>query len=291
MKYLDYQEKRQQGTFDFPIAFYHITPSHPRYQMTYHWHTECEIIRILEGDFHLTVEDTAYRLTKEDIIFIQDGILHGGIPDNCVYECIVFDMKLLMKDNHICTKQIQSIMRHERIIDALLPGNIPSLRYAVNDLFSAMREKKTGYEFITQGSLYHFLGIILEYRLYQVNTGSTAVSANRLNQLKNVLSYIEEHYTDAISLDDMAKTAGMNPKYFCRYFREMTQRTPTNYLNYYRIESACEQLSTKDVSITEVALNCGFNDISYFIKTFHKYKGITPKQFLLNQFKQEKILS
>lgn len=287
MKYLDYQEKRQQGTFDFPIAFYHITPSHPRYQMTYHWHKECEIIRILQGDFILTVQDSVYSLSKDDIIFMQDGILHGGVPKDCVYECIVFDMKLLMKDNHICTRQIQSIMRHERIIDALLPRDIPSLHNVADNLFRAMREKKTGYEFITQGSLYHFLGIILEYHLYQVNQGTTAVCANRLNQLKNVLSYIEEHYNDSISLGDMARTAGMNPKYFCRYFREMTQRTPNDYLNYYRIECACEQLSTKDVSITEVALSCGFNDISYFIKTFHKYKGITPKQFTMSQFRQE----
>lgn len=289
MKYLDYQEKRQQGTFNFPIAFYHISPSHPRYQMTYHWHKECEIIHILEGNFQLTVEDSTYQLTKGNIVFIQDGILHGGVPLECVYECIVFDMKLLMKDNHICTTQIQSIMRHERIIDACLPSSIASLNYTVNDLFSAMREKKTGYEFITQGSLYHFFGIILEHHLYQVNSNTTSVSMNRLIQLKNVLSYIEEHYNDFISLDDMAKTAGMNPKYFCRYFREMTQRTPTNYLNYYRIEIACEQLSTRDVSITEVALNCGFNDISYFIKTFHKYKGITPKQFVMNTFKQKAI--
>ena len=76
----------------------------------------------------------------------------------------------------------------------------------------------------------------------------------------------------------------MNPKYFCRYFRSMTERTPIDYLNYYRIECACEMLSTKDISIKEVALSCGFNDESYFIKTFHKYKGITPKQFMTSEF-------
>ena len=51
MKYFDYKEQKQHGTFDFPIAFYHVTPEHPRYNMPYHWHTECEIIRILEGEF------------------------------------------------------------------------------------------------------------------------------------------------------------------------------------------------------------------------------------------------
>ena len=87
-----------------------------------------------------------------------------------------------------------------------------------------------------------------------------------------------------ISLDDLSRIAGMNPKYFCRYFRSLTGRTPIDYLNYYRIECASEMLSTKDITIREVAISCGFNDESYFIKTFNKYKGITPKQFMKSPF-------
>ena len=78
--------------------------------------------------------------------------------------------------------------------------------------------------------------------------------------------------------------ADMNEKYFCRYFRSMTERTPIDYLNYYRIECACEMLTTKNISVKEAAISCGFNDESYFIKTFHKYKGITPKQFMKAEF-------
>jgi len=68
------------------------------------------------------------------------------------------------------------------------------------------------------------------------------------------------------------------------YFRSLTGRTPIDYLNYYRIECASEMLSTKDITIREVAISCGFNDESYFIKTFNKYKGITPKQFMKSPF-------
>ena len=55
MKYIDYQERAQQGTFNFPIAFYHQTPHSPRYDMQYHWHTQYEIIRIISGTFQLKV--------------------------------------------------------------------------------------------------------------------------------------------------------------------------------------------------------------------------------------------
>ena len=116
-------------------------------------------------------------------------------------------------------------------------------------------------------------------RLYEIEE-IDQTSAERITSIKNVLTYITENYQHNISLDTLSKIAGMNPKYFCRYFRNITNRTPIDYLNYYRIESACEMLSTKDISVKEVAFSCGFNDESYFIKTFHKYKGTTPKQFV-----------
>lgn len=283
MKYLEYRERRQQGTFNFPIAFYHIEPTHPRYHMPYHWHPECEVIRIIRGDFLLTINDKNYLLKCGDIAFIQDGMLHGGMPEDCVYECVVFDMKLLLKDNHICRPQLENLMSHTTLIHSLLPATLDTLVQTVDALFTAMKEKRTGYEFMVQGSLYFLIGLILEHQLYEHTKNGPHMRA-RLTQIKQVLSFIEAHYTEPISLEDMAAVAGMNAKYFCRIFKEMTQMTPVSYLNYYRIECASEQLSTTDISITEAALSCGFNDISYFIKTFKKQMGITPKQYVKQKY-------
>ena len=65
-----------------------------------------------------------------------------------------------------------------------------------------------------------------------------------------------------------------------RFFKELVGKTPIDYLNFYRIERACEMLISGEKNITETAFECGFNDISYFIKTFKKYKGIPPKQYI-----------
>ncbi len=202
-------------------------------------------------------------------------MLHGGMPQDCVYESLVFDMKLLLKDNHICRQQVEAIMSHELLIYQQLPGDDLFLRQTTDTLFQAMYAKYAGYEFIVQGSLYVLIGFILEHKLYSLRTKEKEQVSYRLKQLKQVLRYIEEHYAEEITLETLASLAGMNPKYFCRFFRQITQRTPIDYLNYYRIECAREQLSTTDTTITEVALNCGFNDISYFIKIFKKYMGIT----------------
>ena len=107
MKYLEYREKRIQGTFEFPVAYYHIDNNHPRYHMTYHWHPEYEIIRILEGSFHMTIDNQIFVFHAGDVIFVQDGSLHGGIPTDCIYECFVFDLNTFLKENHICKKELE----------------------------------------------------------------------------------------------------------------------------------------------------------------------------------------
>lgn len=283
MKYIEYKERRKHGTFNFPIAFYHEHPRSPCYHMTYHWHTEYEIIRIISGNFHLTINNETHVYHAGDVIFVTDGVLHGGTPVDCVYECVVFDLQVLMKDNHACAKIIQDITDHKILIHNLLSAHDSGICDPVNGLCEALSSRATGYEFKVQGYLYQIIGTILEKHLYEQNRDD--VMANeRLNSIKNVLAYISDNYYNNIKLEHLAKIAGMNEKYFCRYFRSMTERTPIDYLNYYRIESACEMLSTKDISIKEVALSCGFNDESYFIKTFHKYKGITPKQFMTSEF-------
>lgn len=280
LKYLDYREDKRQGTFDFPIDFYHVESSHSRYQMPYHWHPEYEIIRIIDGRFQLTIDGRSIAAVKGDVLFIQGGTLHGGVPDECIYECIVFDMRLLIGNNKVCSKQLQQLIRDEISVNLVLSNQSILFQRPIDDLFMAMAEKKPGYEFLTQGSLFIILGIIFEEQSYQINaTSAPSASSLQIKRFKDVLNYIEEHYTETISLDTMAKVAGFSSRYFCRFFRKMTQCTPTEYLNYYRIECACEQLADTQYTITEVALNCGFNDISYFIKAFHKAKGVTPKQY------------
>lgn len=283
MKFIEYKEKRRQGTFNFPIAYYHQTPQSPRYFMTYHWHTQCELMRIISGSFSLTIDNETKTYHAGDVIFITDGTLHGGTPEGCVYDCIVFSLDMLMKDNHACTSTIQSIMNHKIKINTLISEGSDRVEPITHELCKALSSKHYGYEFMTQGYLYQLIGVIMEEHLYEESV-SDSIASERLNSIKEVLAYISDNYSSNITLDSLAKIAGMNPKYFCRYFRGMTERTPIDYLNYYRIECACEMLSTRDISIKETAISCGFNDESYFIKIFHKYKGITPKQFTKKEF-------
>ena len=75
MHYLDYNEKKQHGTPDFPIEYYHVDEHHPRYNMPFHCHKELEIIRILEGILYLKLDDEEFEAKAGDIIFINEGVI------------------------------------------------------------------------------------------------------------------------------------------------------------------------------------------------------------------------
>ena len=284
MKYLDYREMRTQGTSGFPVAYYYVSPGHPRYEMPYHWHPEYEIIRILSGSFLFTLDGVKTAVSAGELLFLRDGTLHGGIPKDCIYECIVFDMNYLLKSSRPRLPLVQSILDHRTVISRQIDMTSLPLRSTAEILFASICEKKGGYEFITLGSIYLLLGLLLESGQYHNLPSEVTADPHQLGQCKKVLAFMEINYAENISLEQISRIAGMTPKYFCRYFKSMTQKTPIDYLNYYRIEIACELLSSRYISVAEAGHACGFHDASYFVKMFRKYKGVTPKQYLKEFF-------
>ena len=280
MQYLSYNERIQRGTFDFPIEIYRLNPYHPQYVMAFHWHVEYEMIRIRRGTFRLTLDDQEFTIRAGDLVFVSSGTLHAGIPDACVYDCIVFDMRMLMRQDHACHPLLQRILDGEIWIDQQMPREDAQLNQVVDTLFDAMESKNPGYQLIVQGCLYQFFGLVLQKGYYACAPAQSHRNYKKVGQLKKALSLIEENYSAPLTLDQLSAAAGMSPKYFCRFFQEMTHYTPIEYLNICRIEHACYQLITTGQSVTDVAFSCGFNDLSYFIKTFRRYKGTTPKRYL-----------
>lgn len=272
-------EDRPRGTYEFPFEFHHIDASHPRYLMSYHWHVEYEVIRILRGTLTVTLDEKSFTARANDVIFVNSGILHSGIPEDCVYECIVFDLNTFLKSNSVCSRYMQEILHQEVMIYHHFTEKQSDIIACVNSLFHAMNEKTSGYEMIVYGQFYHFFGLIFSNHYYLENQPKTRKDYKRILQLKQVVDFIEKNYTSQITLNQLSASVSMSPKYFCRFFSEMTHQTPMDYLNRQRIEQACYQLSTTDDSITEIAYRTGFNDLSYFIRTFKKYKGITPGKY------------
>lgn len=280
MQYINYRESWQRGTVDFPFEYHHVTPMHPQYAMSLHWHIEFEIIRILKGNFQLSIDEQEFTVNEGSAILVPAGAVHSGTPCNCTYECIVFDMNMLMNKNDACCKFVRKVIDHEVEPSYIYTESYNDIHQTIWSMFDAIASKKDGYQLVVLGALYQMIGLIFSHRYYNPAPEQPPRNHKRIVQLKAALEFMESSYNKQISLEEMAGSINMSPKYFCRFFQEMTHRTPIDYLNYYRIERACYQLLTTDQSITEVAYNSGFNDLSYFIKTFKKYKGTTPKKYL-----------
>lgn len=273
-----YNELIHHGTEDFPIALYQIGENHPRYEMAHHWHSQIEIIRVTEGKLDIKLNNNQYTAVAGDIIFINPETVHGAMPENCFYECIVCSLDFLCNTGSELDYFIDHIINGEYMIKEHIPSGKKEFDDLINKLFDTMKNTSSGQRFKVLGLLYMMFGAIMDNSLYTSEINS--IHSNKsVVKLKNVLAYIRGNYDKPLSLEDMADAAGMSPKYFCHFFKTMTTKTPVEYLNSYRIEKASRSLLNSDASVTKIAFACGFNDLSYFIKTFKAIKGVSPSKF------------
>lgn len=278
MRYLASYERSVRGTFDFPIELYYVDSTHLRYEMPYHWHMEHELVLVLQGTLHLAVDGTQYDLAAGDSLMIPDGAIHGGTPDSCIYECVVFDLERFMPDASKCGTRLADLRASgARLEYRFSAGSTPAT--LASDLFQSMETENSGYEFTTTGLLWQLLGEILVHRLYRTTNSENLRQSHQIRAVKNVLNRIRNDYAKSLTLQDLASEAGLNPNYFCRSFRQVTGKTPMEYLNYYRIECAAELLCNTQDSITDIAFQCGFQDSSYFGRIFRRMKATTPRAY------------
>lgn len=276
-----YNELIERGTSKFPIELYHVDKTHPRYEMSSHWHSEIELIRIISGKLYVKLNSNEYLAKKGDLIFVNPETVHGALPvGECVYECIVMKFDILSVEDEECRHFIESLLGHDILINEFNHNAPEKFSYALNYLFDSMKKINPGYKFSVISSLYDLLGAVIDNGMYTANSYDNLNQTDKnIIKLKRALSFIRNNYNKPITLEEMAKTNNMSQKYFCTFFKELTRKTPIEYLILYRIECAAKKLQQSDLSVTEIAFSCGFNDLSYFIKTFKRIKGVTPLKF------------
>lgn len=281
-----YHEKRTHGTTEFPVAYYYVDSKHPRYHMATHWHTEWELIRILEGNFELHANEETLHLKVGDIVLLPNSMLHGGKPKNCRYECLVFYLHGLFRTSEVIKEHLRPVYRLQITPQLYYPaGSHPAIFDCTARIMEAcskhlIQTDCSGlWELSVMGNFCEFFSIILREKLYSVAAEKNLHYQFRLDQIRSVLEFIDQNYSLKITLADLAAKAGMNPNYFCQVFQEVTQQTPMDYVFYHRIDQAAVLLSTTKQSVTDIALACGFNDHSYFSKSFKRVKGETPRAY------------
>ena len=278
MKYISKYEKRSHGTFAFPVGYYHLDHRHPRYVMVEHWHPEFELIRINRGMLRLSSGGQSYLGRAGDLFVIAGGTIHSGIPERCEYECAVFKPEAVLA----CCQSVQTLLEEvlegrQKIEAHIQPAG--RLKADAEHLFSALQSKQPQAPLFAVSAVYAIFGQLLSDHTYAIADKVRYGNDRRSERIKEVLRFIRMHYQDDITLEEMARCAHMNKQYFCTYFKEMTGKTPVQYINHYRVECACEQLLHTELNISQIALDCGFANISYFNKVFRSWKHTTPGEY------------
>ena len=272
MRKFNYFDKKRHGTSDFPVEYYYVDKEHPQYNMPFHWHNEWELLRVIKGEFFITLDDKQWHIKAGEIVLIPCETLHGGEAVDCVYECLVFDLYGLLGKVDSVKAQLRPFCNMEIIPEQFFTNN----DRIVAGVFDAFKSNEDSLS-LTLGTLSAISGLFA-WILKETRYRKTLNKSLRSSGIKPVLEYIELHYAEELSLDILAEVAGMNARYFCKVFYLATNTTPMNYVNQYRVERAAFLLESTNLTVTQIASDCGFWDSSYFTKVFKKYKGITPKK-------------
>ncbi len=281
MRDIRFREDTKHGAPDFPLQYYFVNENHPRYEMNLHWHSEFEIIRVCSGELTLFVENRPHLIRAGDVAFVGGGQSHRAEPRSAVYECVVFDLNMLCRHGSgRITGYILPLLDEGVELRCLTGDKVPALQSAISDLFDSVKAQVPYFELDAYASAAKI--VYLLYKEGFVKFPEKAkLPPHRKEMMSSIIRWIEENYTERITLQSLAEVARTNEKYLCRLFKDYTGATPIEYINRLRIERACLDLSSHTDNITTVAFDSGFSDAAYFCKIFKRYKGMTPREYRL----------
>ena len=275
---MDYRESIRHGDERLAVAVYDITPQHPRYHMHAHWHPELEILHVRRGRLRLLLSDVSYDLSAGDVMVLPGGAIHSGEPEECSYTCVLVNLRQLPGLGNDCIDLCR------QILDGSLQLNCHPATGGVQarlcqQMLEFSLEKGPGYPFTIQGLIFCFFGRMLDTGLFTRIHREKRPAGSLADRIRPAIAYIEQNYNRNIRVADLAAQTGLSQNYFCRCFRLATGSVPLDYLTNYRMTKAKYALCNTNLSVTDVAMECGYNEASHFIRIFHKYVGMTPLQF------------
>lgn len=290
------KEKQSHGTRLFPCAYYHFcNPSH-RLRVRHHWHEEVEIVYLHHGSFKLDINMEPYGTDRECFLFINSGELHSlrSLSMEFDEQAVVFSPSMLLFqdydsiDEFILLPLTQNKLTFPRFLDQTSPffSAFRSCYQQISHIFSQSKETLiTGEQILTddvisqlqiKAGILQLIGILMEAGLM---CQSPRTESQKITAIKTVLSYITDHYHEKLYVQDLASQVNMNEQYFCRFFKRSIGKTPIDYINDYRLNKVIRLLETGDAQITEICLECGFNNMGNFQRLFKRKTGITPLQY------------
>lgn len=253
-----------------------------------HWHDEYEFVLVLQGSVTFTVfgsknDSTNIVLSEGDGLLIGSACLHsakaepGTIAAGYVFSNAFFNMKPF---ETVLKKLLQPIADASVTYIKLEKetASAEPLLQVLKELCS-LPEDEIGHELHCAELVFRLWRLLLQY----IHSDQSAVAHRTVNdskeqRLKAIVSFVHAHYSEPITVEDMAKHVGISRTECFRCFQSVLQKTPVEYLTEYRLSMAAAMLVNTGRTVADIAEACGFQSASYFGKLFRAHYGKTPKE-------------
>lgn len=290
-------EIKVHGSRDFPFQGYMNEPKDIRGE-GWHWHREAEFLLVLEGKIRCGNNGEQYILEKGEGIFINCGALHmaGTHSGNCKGKSVsfVFLPKFISGDDRglLYQKYVKPMAEDPGFKGCVLRRETDWQREVLECLkkvYISCKEEKWSGELLVRNALSRAWGILAEQERPESGIYAEKSTDGKYEQrVKKILEYIEGHYADYITIEDMARQVNISRTECFRCFQKITGQTPLEYLTFYRLSQAAYKLHNTDSSITEICISSGFSQPSYFGKKFREYYGVSPLKYRKQRINQGK---
>ena len=228
-----------------------------------HQHTEVELIRVRSGTSNITVNNQEFLLSEGDLLLCQSGSIHfsDSLGAKNILEFILFNPSL-----------VQS---------RAAPLQLTTQHYTAEKLFSEISleldQKDPFYEKIVQNTLKTYLYKL--QRHFPVASSDAFLSVKNSPFISEALSYMEAHLSEELTLEEVSASVNIESGYFSRVFKKYVGLNFVKYRNLLRIDTAIKMLQETDKSISDIAFDCGFQNIRTFNRVFAQYTQKSPMEF------------
>ncbi len=269
---------------EFPIHMnqiclkkYHNSSRH------YHWHDFYEISYICHGQALCFVDGECYPVREDDIVVFNSGAVHGWeMEDDIELLVMTFSEKIITSDRYIDGESLNFFQNLTHKFTNILSGKLNATKSIQNSICNAWNEwsnNEIGKHLIVKAELLKILTYLNRY-FVEGNVDFEELKRKRkdLKRLDQVMKYIDLHYMEKLTVEQVASIAHMSPGHFSKLFHKIMGQRYIDYIIQKRIYRAKELLDTTDRTVIDIAMECGFHNNANFYRTYRKFFQKAPRE-------------
>lgn len=244
----------------------------------FHWHSFCEITYVKKGRGYYYVNGEQYTMNAGDLIIFNHVEVHGWtVPEDSMELLVMVFARSFVEDpihtfNH---EYLQPFLQRGAKFRNKVEGKEPvtgQIGQLMEDILAEWQYREAGYRLMVKANVLQILTLLI--RFYRREDAIAAGGEEKKGtNLEEAFYFINVNYTEKITLEDAARTVYMSPNYFSACFKKAAGVSFKEYLTRLRLLKANDLISTSDMQMAEIALTCGFPNISNFYRLYKKYHG------------------